>query len=100
MAETPAPSWRALYGPCGLRRGLRGRGRGYFFTIWMTSSCSTVWVSPTRWGLYLVLVPWGQQEQTPSAGVPTRPGLPELQGRRVGVPAPANPAASAGLPAI
>lgn len=34
-----------------------GRWCDYFFTIWMTSSCSMVWVRPTRCGLYLVLVP-------------------------------------------
>ena len=35
------------------------RGIGfYFLTIWMTSSCSMMCVSPTLWGLYLVLVPW------------------------------------------
>lgn len=33
------------------------RDGGYFFTIWITSSCSIRWLSPTRWGLYLVLVP-------------------------------------------
>lgn len=30
----------------------------YFFTIWMTSSCSIIWVKPTLWGLYFVLVPF------------------------------------------
>lgn len=29
----------------------------YFFTIWMTSSCSMMCVSPTLCGLYFVLVP-------------------------------------------
>lgn len=29
----------------------------YFLTIWMTSSCSMMCVSPTLCGLYLVLVP-------------------------------------------
>lgn len=30
----------------------------YFFTTWMTSSCSMMCVRPTRCGLYFVLVPW------------------------------------------
>lgn len=30
----------------------------HFLTIWMTSSCSMMCVSPTRWGSNLVLVPW------------------------------------------
>lgn len=35
----------------------------YFLTIWMTSSCSMMCVSPTLWGLYLVLVPWKTNRQ-------------------------------------
>jgi hypothetical protein len=34
-----------------------GRWCDYFFTIWMTSSCSIVCVRPTHCRLYLVLVP-------------------------------------------
>lgn len=33
----------------------------YFFTIWMTSSCSIIWVKPTLWGLYFVLVPFKEK---------------------------------------
>lgn len=44
-------------------------GPGYFLTIWMTSSCSMVWVRPTRCGLYLVLVPCGKRQGATSDSV-------------------------------
>lgn len=59
----------------------------YFLTIWMTSSCSMVWVRPTRCGLYLVLVPWvGNRAEGLSVSVLTKArsdGLGQY-GRKVG----------------
>lgn len=33
----------------------------YFLTIWMTSSSFIMCCSPTRWGLYFVLVPYNHK---------------------------------------
>ena len=51
-----ASCWGRLPREAG-RAGRAPSKRHYFLTIWMTSSCSMVWVRPTRCGLYLVLVP-------------------------------------------
>lgn len=72
--KRPFPEYMYLYSSClgfsvshwvdSPGRQVGGRaGPGYFLTIWMTSSCSMVWVRPTRCGLYLVLVPWGNRQR-------------------------------------